>query len=126
MRLLKRALGLLAIPALLMACDPDEGLVCTTEFVYGVQVTAVDAATNAAVTDGLEGTLTEDGYVEEMRVRSNTLLGAGERAGTYALEVRANGYETLVDSGIVVTENECHVNPVSLLAEMTVDATGGS
>lgn len=126
MRVLKRALVLLAVPTLLVACDPDGGLVCTTEFVYGVQVTAVDAATNVPVTDGLEGTLTDGAYVEEMQVQGNTLLGAGERAGTYDLEVRANGYETVVDSGIVVTENECHVNPVSLLAEMTVDATGGS
>lgn len=117
--------ALLAIPAILTACDPDSGLVCTAEFVYGVEVTAVDAATNAPVTDGLEGTLTEGDYSEEMRRFENLLQGAGERPGTYDLEIRANGYETVNESGIVVTENECHVDRVSLLAEMTVDATTG-
>lgn len=121
------ALALIAVPAILAACDPFDGLVCTTEFVYGLRVTVVDAATNAPVDQGLEGTLTEGTYVEEMEVvglDGNILQGAGERAGTYTLEIRADGYETFTESGIVVTENECHVNPVSLLAELTVDATG--
>lgn len=125
MRSFVRILTVLAIPAVLTACGLDDPVACTTEFVYGVEITAVDAATNAPITDGLEGTLTDGGYTEEMQRQGNVLLGAGERPGTYTAEVRANGYETILESGIVVTENVCHVNTVSLLAEMTVDATTG-
>lgn len=123
-----KGLTLAILPLVLAACDVVDPTVCTDEFVYGVQVTVVDVATAAPVTEGLEGTLTEGAYVEEMQVQGvngNILLGAGERAGTYSLTIRANGYETINESGIVVTENECHVNPVSLQAELTVEAVAG-
>ncbi len=44
---------------------------------------------------------------------------AGERAGTYDVTIRRPGYSSFSQTGVVVTKNECHVNPVRLEARLT-------
>jgi hypothetical protein len=49
-----------------------------------------------------------------MMAFGSDLVGAGERAGTYAVTVTATGYAEWTTSGVVVTADECHVIPVRL------------
>ena len=98
----------------------DEPVACTTVFVYGLNVTLVDADTGAAI-DGATLTLTEGAYSETMEAfpGSGYYVGAGERAGTYTLTAEADGYESQTVTDIVVGADECHVIPVTLTVELT-------
>ena len=57
-------------------------------------------------------------FSEDMESFSNSLVGAGERAGTYDATVTATGYAAWTSEDIFVTEDECHVIPVSISAEL--------
>jgi len=93
------------------ASDP---IACTAQFVYGITVHVVDATTGLPVSDGLSGNLQDGSYSEAMMAFGSDLVGAGERAGTYAVTVTATGYSEWSTSEVVVTADECHVIPVSL------------
>ena len=97
------------------------GVVCTDEFAYGISIHVSDAATGAPITSGLSGTLTDGSYHENMMPWPSgaTLVGAGERKGTYAATVSAPGYQTWQKDGIQVGANECHVVGVSVDAKLT-------
>lgn len=85
--------------------------VCTTEFVYGLNVTLTNA--DGQPVSGATVTLSEGAYVETMEELSDgTYVGAGERAGTYTLTVEAGAFEPVTIEGIFVDTNECHVIPV--------------
>ena len=105
---------LLALLGTACGVTEPQGIICTTEFRYGVTATVTDAADGAQATEGLSGLLAEGSYREEMEVGGNVLVGAGERAGLYQLTVMADGYVTWTQNDIEVTADECHVDPVSL------------
>lgn len=104
--------------ALLGACDDDLGLVCTTEFVYGLNLTVLDGQGGPAA-QGATGIAIDGAYSETLMVlEPETMVGAGERAGTYDITVTKPGYVTWSADDVTVTENECHVNPVTLQANL--------
>jgi len=93
---------------------------CTQVFVYGVNVTLTDAETGEPITDATL-TLRDGDHVEVLEAfptGDGEYAGAGERAGTYELTVAKVGYVTQVIKDIVVTEDECHVQPVHLDVEL--------
>ncbi len=93
--------------------DPTGGIACTEIFVYGVNVTVTDADSGDPVL-GATLTLTEDEFTETLiEMSDGAYAGAGERAGTYTLTVAASGFASQTIDNIVVTEDECHVIPVS-------------
>ena len=101
-----------------MNCLPDGPVLCSTQFVYGVNVAVTDATTGDPI-DGATLTLTEGDYVEVMEeLASGSHIGAGERSGTYSLVAEAEGFETVTMDRIVVAADECHVISVSLAIEM--------
>ena len=106
----------------LSACDSSGPVACTAEFVYGIEITALDAETDAAVSDGLSGVAIRASTSSAMEVVGNTLLGAGEQAGNYAVVVSASGYEVLTRTDIEVTEDECHVRTVHLTARLVLSS----
>lgn len=68
---------------------------CTDLLTYGVHVTVRDAQTGDTLTATVTGTITDGRYSEAMEVeRDGVLVGAGNRAGTYDVEIRADGYQT--------------------------------
>jgi hypothetical protein len=88
-----------------------DGTVCTTAFIYGVNVRVVDE--DGEEITGAELTLEEGDFSETLEeMADGQYVGAGERAGTYTLTVEAEGFETETVEDIVVDENECHVIPV--------------
>ncbi len=114
----------LAIPfaaAALAGCGDDSTgpIACTEEFRYGITIEVRDGATGAGAAVGAEGSLTEGSYVEELMVfGEDTMLGAGERAGTYDVLITKAGFEDWTASRVTVTADECHVHPVGLQANL--------
>ena len=114
------AMAVMLISGLLgVSCVSDGPVACTMQFVYGVNATVADATTGDPIS-GATLTLTEGDYVEVMEeVQDGSYVGAGERAGTYSLMIEADGFVTGTITGIVVTEDECHVIPRTVT--ITVD-----
>ncbi len=99
----------------LQGCFGIGGRACTAVFIYGVNASVTDAETGAAVS-GATLTLTEGDYseiMEEVSSGSGQYVGAGERAGTYALTIAADGYASQMIENIVVEGDECHVTGVT-------------
>lgn len=94
------------------------GTVCTMQFVHGISATVTDAATGANITAGSYLVAREGSYVDSVSAIGDFLAATGERAGTYAVKIGRPGYSTWSRSGVVVTRNECHVNPVQLEARL--------
>lgn len=93
-------------------CD-DDGIACTEEFVYGLNVYVEDAQTNQALTQGVTIIAIDNGYEETLTLMegSNSFVGAGEREGVYTLEVSAIGYQTYSSDEIILEHDGCHVIP---------------
>lgn len=102
----------------LVGCDALGPRACTTEFVYGIAVTVVDAETSAPVTEGLEGITVKNGVSSPMEALGNRLLGAGEDEGVHSVVITAGGYELWTRDGVRVEADECHVSTVRLTAPL--------
>ena len=103
----------------LVGCDTLAPRSCTTEFVYGIAVSVIDAETRAPVTEGLSGVTVEDGLTAQMDVAGNVLLGAGENEGIHAVVITATGYDLWTRNGVRVEGGPCHVTTVELTAPLT-------
>jgi len=114
-----------AVVALVAAGCGDEPnpVICTAIAVAALNVTVVDAATNQPICDA-EVTATDGGFRETLPVfpGSGTVCrysGPFERPGTYAVAVSRSGYPAVVQSGIRVTSDECHVIGVPITIRLT-------
>lgn len=112
-----KKLLLLILVILVASCNSDDDNSgpqnCTEVYIYGLKVTVKDNSNNAIITDGLTVTATEGSYEEElMRIEnSDFFIGAGEREGTYIIEITSNDYQTYISDPVEVkkTEDDCHV-----------------
>ncbi|APY08288.1 hypothetical protein BWZ20_08240 [Winogradskyella sp. J14-2] len=99
----------------LLSCNSDDPNPqnCTEVYVFGLNITFKDANTQAIITDGITVTAKDGSYQEQLtRIEdSDYFLGAGEREGTYIIEVTSNNYQTFISNPILVdkTEDNCHV-----------------
>lgn len=108
---------LFSLVFLMLSCNPDDdnynSVYCTEIFVYGLSVTVKDAVTDAIITEGITVTAKEGSYEEQlMRIEnSDYFMGAGEREGSYIIEITSDDYQTFTSNTIVVekTEDDCHV-----------------
>ncbi|MEM9455083.1 MAG: hypothetical protein AAGF11_12955 [Myxococcota bacterium] len=105
----------LALGSTAMAgCEPTT---CTLEARASVTLQVVDAQTgddvDATVTFELDG----DGPREPEEGWPGTYVLGTEQAGTFAVTVSADGYETAT-AEYVVTEDECHVETVDDTIEL--------
>lgn len=119
MRIVKSIPVLLTILVLVGGCFVlPGGIVCTEQFVYGVNVSVSDE--NGDAVTGATLTLTDGDYTETMdEISDGEYVGAGERAGTYSLTVEAAGFESVTIDDIEVNADECHVLPESREVELT-------
>ena len=115
---MKKLLLLFALAPLLMtsSCEPDnvDQIVCTQEFVYGLQITVLDASTSQPLAEGVQVKAVSGDYQEilyNLLGQDFTFYGAGERIGLYTLTVTKEGYQTYVSAPIGVSANVCHVIP---------------
>lgn len=124
-----RSLSLCAAALLAAGCQPlTSSRNCTLDFRYGLNVTIVDSATGGPPTSAVliarSGAFVDSvGPGTPMPVTLGgppvlLLSTAGERPGTYDVTVRAQGYRDWARTGIRVTADECHVEPVAVTAHL--------
>jgi hypothetical protein len=124
----RTAVGLLAASLPLAGCMyEDEGIWCTASHEPGILIRVVDSATGAPTSCGARAVITADGYAEVVENPFSgspscddglPLAGAHERAGTYAVTVTKTGYYDFTRTDIVVNAGECHVNTVTVQANL--------
>ena len=96
---------------LLAGCtNATDGVVCTAVLVSGIVVEVRDSVSGADLA-GVRGAVRDAAYVDSLRgsAGGTTFAAAGERAGTYTVEVVRPGYRTFTRAGVVVTRDACHV-----------------
>ena len=110
--------------ALIVACagpgeEPDD-LVCTAEFVYAIRLQVVDARTGQPIND-ISGRVRDGDFVDSLEVigAGGLAHAAGERPGTYSVEVRAPSYQPWDTAGVVATSDACHVHSQEIRAALT-------
>ena len=122
----KKLLLLLCFAPLLLASscnrdDDDDQIVCTQEFVYGLNVVVLNSATGNPLVEGVTVEATDGSYNETLQVIPGleySFAGAGERAGVYTVTITKSGYQTYISSPIVVNRDFCHVIPKSLTVNL--------
>src|SRR5688572_19226539 len=104
-------------------CGIVEGTVCDDIALAGIRLSVVDSLTAGVVTapevivKAATGSFTDS--IRVSSAQAATLVGlAHERPGTYTVDVTATGYATWRQAGVRVTEDECHVRPVTLVARL--------
>ncbi|WP_111684671.1 peptidase associated/transthyretin-like domain-containing protein [Winogradskyella tangerina] len=98
-----------------LSCSSDDSTqqLCTTVYVYGLNITVKDAVTDAVLTDNIN-VIARDGDYEETLMTiegSDGFFGAGEREGNYTIEITSPNYQTFTSNVITVesTRDGCHV-----------------
>lgn len=114
-------------PLLLCAlngCELLDPVVCTTEARPAIVVTVMDSVTSGAVASSdvmiiaSDGVIADTARIAHVPAQPGRVGLAHERAGRYDVEARAVGYITWSQDGVRVTEDECHVRTVELVARM--------
>ena len=113
-------LSLTGVSLVLIGCGTGPGL-CTESIEPAITVRALAAGSGENVTNGAQGTVSEDSYADSLRPalfgptqQILLLRAADERPGTYGLWVERDGYQAVSLSEIEVTMGECHVNTVAV------------
>lgn len=98
---------------------------CTADIERGIEVSVYDAQTHAPIASGAVGTIQDGGYTETLTPAGGDLAGnlisiggAQERPGTYTVNIGKTGYQTWVMQNVRVTKGDCHVNRVTLEADL--------
>lgn len=116
----KIILLLLPVTLLLSAsCDHKDSnqIVCTQQFVYGLNIIVLDATTGNPIFQDIEVKAVDGTYEELLGLVPGleyAFAGAGERVGTYTITVTKAGFQTYTSAPITVTSDVCHVIPQSL------------
>jgi hypothetical protein len=104
------------------SCDDndDNQIICTDQFVYGLNVIVLDSSTGNPIFQDIEVKAVDGTYQEILELVPGleyAFVGAGERAGTYVVTITKAGYQTYTSAPIVLTRDECHV----ILQSLTVN-----
>ena len=101
--------------------DDDDQIVCTQQFVYGLNVVVLDATSGQPLVEGVLVKAVEGPYQETLELIPGleySFAGAGERVGTYVITVTKAGYQTYASIPVIVTRDVCHVIPQSLTVNL--------
>ena len=122
--------GLLSLSLLALSGCHEYGGICPLSIEPGVEVQVRDARTQEPLLLATtpRGMAREGTYQDSLLVWSRTfdvpervfsLAGATERAGTYIVQLEAEGYQPWDTAGVRVTEGDCGVQTTRFTAEMT-------
>jgi hypothetical protein len=121
----RRALAGLAT-GLLAGCRGagPAGPVCAPTLGEAVAIGVRDARTGAPLAAGARGAVAEAAFVDSLRPMplespaGRTLVGGGDRAGTYTVTVERAGYRPWRADAVRVTRGACGVSTVGLVAAL--------
>ncbi len=98
---------------------------CTLEYQYGLGVHVRDSITGELIASGARLIVRDGEYVDTVQAPANrpdvdslASPAAGERPGVYSLTVQKPGYREWRKSGVRVTADRCHVQPVRVTARL--------
>ena len=91
--------------------DDANDVICTLEYVYGLNVTLIDASNSNKIIDDVTVVSKDGSYEETLTAGIDSFYGSGERAGTYTITITSDNYETYTSAPITVTADICHVIP---------------
>lgn len=93
--------------------DVPDSIICTEQFVYGLNITLKDAITSNIINSDVELIATDGTYQETLMTGNgiDSFFGAGERPGTYIVTVTSPNYQTFISDPITLISDECHVIP---------------
>ena len=96
---------------------------CTTDARPALSVSVVDSLTGGLpLSDSIIGVARDGGFSDTVRYPvfegMSPLFLAYERAGTYQVDVHAEGYASWSRQGIRVDKGECHVRGAQLVAKL--------
>ena len=117
------AVSLFALAEGCRAAD-HTGPVCSPTLGEAVAVIVRDAETGAPLATEARGVVQEGAYVDSLRLEPLqrptqwTLVGGGDRAGTYTVAVERQGFRPWQRSGVVVGRGACGVETVTLTADL--------
>jgi len=106
---------------LLTQCNVNPQVICTEQFVYGLNVMLKDSTTDQIITENILVVVRDGNYEEELMNFEgfDAFIGAGERPGNYVIEVSSLHYQTFISDIIQVGADECHVIPQVIEIELT-------
>ena len=115
----------LALASLLAACSSGSeppAIACTLEARAAIGVTVIDSVTKQPLAGATVTVVRAEGYTESVTMPDSSGMNqvgmAFERDGVYVVTVTRTGYRDWQAKDVVVTRDECHVQPVSLEAAM--------
>jgi hypothetical protein len=118
---MKKIILLLAPLTLLLSASCDNSnqnqIVCTQQFVYGLNIIVLDATTGNPIFQDIEVKAVDGTHEELLELVPGleyAFAGAGERIGSYTITVTKASYQTYTSDPITVTRDDCHVIPQSL------------
>lgn len=103
----------------LSACDTPGA--CTLEARFGMRAFLRDSVTGAAYTDSAVVIAREGTFADTLKtfgISDSVWMGLAERAGTYRLDVAAQGYHAWSRNDLRVTAGECHVQPIDVTVRL--------
>jgi len=117
--------------AFLLGCPSSsegdqDSLVCSQDIRPGIDIEVRDSRTGAPAACGATAEIREGDYLETLDAASRctvipdttALFGAWERAGTYKVTVHKAGYQEWVKDDVVVVADQCHVQTMTLQANL--------
>ena len=112
------SLAFLVASTALSGCSEWVG--CTTSVEPGVVVEIRDAVDGTPMAATALGSVIEGSFQDSLRLYDGSLTraGADEREGTYTLRVLHPGYVTWEQAGVRVRDRGCHVETVTLQANL--------
>ena len=112
------ALATLVFSLGLAGCSEWGG--CTLSVEPGVLVEIRDAADGTPIAATASGTITDGSFQDSLRLYDGSLTraGADTREGTYTVRVLHAGYVTWEQRGVRVPDTGCHVDAVTLQADL--------
>ena len=122
---MRRSCALL-IAVLCGACFSNDITICDRTGVYGIRIDVRDSASavpyagpvNVRAVDGVFSDSVAGFLPFESRTDSAIVYLVMERPGAYRVYVEAPSYLLWEKPNVVVTENGCHVNPVTVSAKL--------
>ena len=112
------AVAILLVSTALAGCSDWAG--CTTSVEPGIVVEIRDAVDGTPIAATASGRVIEGSFQDSLRLYDGSLTraGADEREGTYTVRVLHTGYAAWEQTGVRVRDTGCHVDTVTLQANL--------